>query len=416
MPHRIGGWRAGAQEASAARPSSAVGRIHAWARRSTGLTAAAAVTAAATVTVPPIRDALGRLLGITPTGQVDFVSAMAVAAVVTLLVARTRQREAAVRAELLAREAQATDDLDRLVAGSIALTGALDTAQLRVEAWRHVPAVTAGRSVWMAVMTSNDWQWVIEPDAASASTLLELAPALWQRSGAGACRHETWCVLRLENLPHGCGLLAVDETRPLEPGEAKRVEWLAAMLGTVVANVQHCERLQVSCVSDALTGCFNRAHAFATLETELRRAKRTDRPVSILMLDVDGFKRINDEHGHLCGDLVLQSLGDTLRSTLRTSDIKCRYGGDEFLVILPETPPDGAEVVAEHLRRAVTRLQHASRTRLFGIAVSIGTASAALGETDALALVARADAALYREKALRSSALPRRPAIAADVA
>jgi two-component system cell cycle response regulator len=119
------------------------------------------------------------------------------------------------------------------------------------------------------------------------------------------------------------------------------------------------------------------------------------------MLDVDDFKGINDTQGHLCGDGVLESIGDTLRRTLRSSDVKSRYGGDEFLVILPETPAEGAEQVADHLRRAIERVEYAGRTRPFTLTVSVGVATALPNETDALALVGRADAALYRDKSNR---------------
>jgi diguanylate cyclase (GGDEF)-like protein len=184
-----------------------------------------------------------------------------------------------------------------------------------------------------------------------------------------------------------------------------RIETLAAIMSIAIKNVQLFDQMQVSSVSDTLTGCFNRAHAFATLHSERRRARRNGRDLSIVMIDVDDFKKINDAHGHLQGDAVLASIGETLRRTLRSSDIKRRYGGDEFIVILPETPTDGAVQVVEHLRRAIERVEHPGRTRPFSIGVSLGAASAQSGDADTLALVGRAEAALYRDRSRKTQSL-----------
>lgn len=373
--------------------------------KSSALATLAVLACTVTASVPALREAVSELLGVTRVGPFDTGTAVAVLAVALLVQARARRHAAILRSATAAHEHQLARDLERMVASTVSLAGALDWAQLRVEAWRHVPVATGGRPTWIAVMTPQDWQWVVEPDAASAASWLDQAPRLWQLAEGGTRRYQGWRLFVLGGSGRAQGLLAVDDTKPLDPVEEQRLAWLSAMLGTVTRNVQHFEQLHMNCVSDALTGCFNRAHAFATLESELRRAKRTNRPLSVLMLDVDDFKRINDEHGHLSGDRVLESLGHVLRQTLRTSDVKCRYGGDEFLVILPETPSEGAEVVAEHLRRAVGRMSSVGRGAPFTVCASIGVASATPNETDALALVARADAALYRVKAQRSAAL-----------
>ena len=108
---------------------------------------------------------------------------------------------------------------------------------------------------------------------------------------------------------------------------------------------------------DGLTGCFNRTHAIEVIDTELRRARRSQAPVSLIMFDIDHFKEINDRYGHLCGDAVLAAVGARMRDVLRGSDLKCRYGGEEFLVLLPETPLEGAKRVAETLRRELADMQ-----------------------------------------------------------
>lgn len=375
--------------------------------RSGGWRLAGALLAGTIATVPALREVIGRLLGAERSDLFDLTAALAVSSLVLLLHGRAGRREAANRALLIAHQRRAATEQSRIVPGIIALAGATDAAQLRVEAWRHVPTLTGGRAAWIAMPTPQDWQWVIEPDARSAATWLERLPVLRQALEAGTRRDQGWRFFPIGRQGQAQGLLAVEETPALTPTEEHRLDLLAVMLATAVTNVRHVEQLQLTTVSDALTGCFNRAHAFATLETELRRASRTGRLLSILMLDVDDFKQINDDHGHLCGDTVLEALGGLLRRTLRTSDVKCRYGGDEFLIILPETPAEGAEVVAEHLRRAVGRLVHSGRRGAFTIGVSVGVASAQPRETDVLALVTRADADLYRDKRERAASCAR---------
>ena len=161
-------------------------------------------------------------------------------------------------------------------------------------------------------------------------------------------------------------------------------------------NLRVLQELQQQGIIDQLTGCLNRATGVMNLQGELRRARRSRRPVSILMIDIDHFKTINDTHGHLAGDAVLEKLGVLIGQVLRTTDIRCRFGGDEFLVILPETPLAGAE-------QAATKLRAAMRTLDAGIdgsrpTLSIGIAQAERGELDAASLVGRADAALYKAK------------------
>ena len=125
----------------------------------------------------------------------------------------------------------------------------------------------------------------------------------------------------------------------------------------------------------------------------MRRARRSAQPLSILMADVDSFKAINDRAGHLTGDAVLGRVGAQLQEMLRSTDVRVRYGGDEFLVILPETPVLGAAQVAEFLRREI-----ADANADTGITLSLGVAAALAGEMDPRTLIGRADEALYRAK------------------
>jgi diguanylate cyclase (GGDEF)-like protein len=159
---------------------------------------------------------------------------------------------------------------------------------------------------------------------------------------------------------------------------------------------RHLEKIVLT---DPLSGCFNR-RGFEQLTTrEVSRAVRAGHPMSILALDVDHFKHINDEYGHLTGDEVLREMGLLLRETARLGDVVARYGGEEFEILAPDTNHEGALILAD-------RIQHAFRTRPFAavgvdrtVTVSIGIASdIARNDQVASVLIARADEALYVAK------------------
>lgn len=147
-----------------------------------------------------------------------------------------------------------------------------------------------------------------------------------------------------------------------------------------------------------MTGCFTKAHALEVIDAELRRARRSQTPVTMIMFDIDHFKDVNDRHGHLCGDAVLSTIGKRMKDVLRGSDLKCRYGGEEFLVLLPETPLHGARRVAETLRREIAERPVPWAGEALTITASFGLAQTLPGEVNVEAVIARADQALYRAK------------------
>ncbi|MEQ1730909.1 MAG: GGDEF domain-containing protein, partial [Vicinamibacterales bacterium] len=151
-------------------------------------------------------------------------------------------------------------------------------------------------------------------------------------------------------------------------------------------------------IRDSLTGCFNRAYAMDALKAELQRAQRKPRDISVMMLDIDDFKSVNDRFGHLTGDAILAAVGAQLTAALRSTDLKCRYGGDEFLVILPDTPLGGAQRAASALLAEVSRIAVEAQGVLVSPTISIGVASALDHETEIAPLVGRADAAMYEAK------------------
>jgi two-component system, cell cycle response regulator len=161
------------------------------------------------------------------------------------------------------------------------------------------------------------------------------------------------------------------------------------------------EALRTQAIRDPLTGLFNRRYMGEALERELRRAEHGGLMVSMVMLDVDHFKRFNDVSGHQAGDDVLMRVGSLLQARTRREDIACRYGGEEFLVILPGAPLEAARRRAEELRRVIREMTLEYQGRVLGrISASAGVACSPEHGTTTDDLLRAADTALYRAKEL----------------
>jgi diguanylate cyclase len=150
--------------------------------------------------------------------------------------------------------------------------------------------------------------------------------------------------------------------------------------------------------TDALTGLANRRQCYRVAEVELERHFRTGRPVVLMIVDIDRFKAVNDRHGHPAGDAVLCAVADVLRQCCRAMDTTARYGGDEFLLLLPETDIRGAEEVAARIRRQIATLAVEAAPGL-ACTVSLGAAEADRQIANVEVWIQQADAALYRAKA-----------------
>lgn len=181
--------------------------------------------------------------------------------------------------------------------------------------------------------------------------------------------------------------------------EQQLVRGVAQHIGLALANLGLRAKLKEQAIRDELTGMYNRYHEREWLEQELRRSIRYGRQFAVVMVDMDDFKAINDSHGHHVGDHVLKMVAALFKSSIRGSDIACRHGGDEFLLLLIEASADGATKKAQSLREAFSRinlpgpgLASGSVTASFGVAVFPDHAA----DTDGL--LRAADAALYRAK------------------
>jgi two-component system cell cycle response regulator len=159
-------------------------------------------------------------------------------------------------------------------------------------------------------------------------------------------------------------------------------------------------RLEALATTDPLTRVLNRRALLDRLNAEVDRARRYDSGLSLLLLDVDFFKHINDTAGHLAGDSVLRQLGTLLADAMRKVDVVARYGGEEFVAILPQTSHDGAVAFAERLRERIAAQQFiVGADHTVHLTVSIGIATFPSARVDSTEdLFARADEALYRAK------------------
>lgn len=192
----------------------------------------------------------------------------------------------------------------------------------------------------------------------------------------------------------GLRLGAVDYiTKPFDPAELK------ARVAIVLQMIELQERLVSQANTDELTGLANRRHFQEMLERELLRAQTSGTEISLMMLDLDHFKNINDTYGHLGGDVVLRQLAEILRRHIQQLDIVARYGGEEFVIVLPGAPAQNARKSAERLCHSVAEEHWKISTERVSITVSIGVATHdGFGNGDVLDLIKRADTALYVAK------------------
>jgi diguanylate cyclase (GGDEF)-like protein len=170
------------------------------------------------------------------------------------------------------------------------------------------------------------------------------------------------------------------------------------MAGVLASRRRLEEELQRLAISDSLTGIFNRRHFFEIAKREMERSKRYKHHLTIILFDIDRFKRVNDTYGHQTGDQVLQILSALWRENLREIDVIARYGGEEFIVLLPETNLESAQQVAERLRVKVAEQNVPVGKDYISFTISLGVASGDHGEHALDKVLSCADQALYTAK------------------
>ena len=187
-------------------------------------------------------------------------------------------------------------------------------------------------------------------------------------------------------------------------GKPQLAQTVAEQLGLAVANLKLRETLRNQSIRDPLTGLFNRRYMEETLERELRRAERNQRPLSVVMLDLDRFKGFNDTFGHDAGDVVLAEFGGLMRGSVRGADVVCRYGGEEFVLILPDATAEDSLRRVEQLRLATAQLYVRHREQSIGAPSFSGGIAAFPANGDKVEdLLRAADTALYRAKTMGRS-------------
>jgi len=197
------------------------------------------------------------------------------------------------------------------------------------------------------------------------------------------------------------GVMNVGYIRPHEfdDGEMRLLNSLAGAAALAVRNASLHERIAKLAVTDELTGLANRRRFLDAVRAEMQRARRYERPLTLLMVDLDRLKQINDQNGHAAGDAMLRGVAQCLRACVRETDLPARLGGDEFAVLLPETPREAALSIAERIRAAVESFSAVVDGATIRSTVSIGLVSREAGELQDLpTLIHLADDALYKSK------------------
>ena len=358
----------------------------------------------------PIRYLLDLAREVEQSSGLALVPALIILTAVFVFHQQAKRREA--KAQAVAAEADALQaetraaELERLVTFGQALGRSLDLDAIRDVVLQHLPKVAGTDDVWVLLRASGRWRALarasherggdVERAREQLADRVLKAEASWS---AGAIEGEGQICLPLFAGGHPVGVLGLPEHgASFVDGRQRIVAMSAALLAIAIRNAQLFSEIRENSVRDGLTGCYNRTHAVGVIDTELRRARRSQLPVSLIMFDIDHFKDVNDRHGHLCGDAVLAAVGVRMKDLLRGSDLKCRYGGEEFLVLLPETPLEGATRVADTLRRELAGASFLWNGERINITASFGVTMALPSEVDGAAIIGRADAALYRAK------------------
>jgi diguanylate cyclase (GGDEF)-like protein len=312
---------------------------------------------------------------------------------------REEVRVAALASASAAQEATSrADEMERLIAFSQAIARSLTEESIKSAAIAHLPLLAPNRTTWAMARSDGQWRPLMNVGDAPPAALESAAKiALSEIDPPPGVEPEFVCFpMIIAGTP--VGVLGVAAGPPLADDQRRILTTAAALLAVALKNSELFREVVESNVRDPLTGCVTRRHGMGVFQTELRRARRSQLPMSLIVFDLDHFKSVNDRYGHLAGDAVLGAVGGRMNAVLRGSDLKCRYGGEEFLILLPDTPTQGALRVAETLRREIEGYAVPWSDEALRVTASFGITSVTPGEMDPLAVIARADEALYRAK------------------
>ena len=204
--------------------------------------------------------------------------------------------------------------------------------------------------------------------------------------------------LPLVSLGETLGVLAVEsaQTNAFAPADAQPLESVADICAAAIQNARYFEKVRQLAYVDGLTGIFNRRYFEMRMAEEIERAQRYENELSVIMIDIDNFKKLNDEFGHLLGDEALRQVSTIFAHNLRKADIACRYGGEEFVILAPQTSGDHAHAVAEKLRKVVEGWSFPGVPR--PVTITAGVCSFPANGRTRDELVKAADDALYFAK------------------
>ena len=197
------------------------------------------------------------------------------------------------------------------------------------------------------------------------------------------------------------GLLAIDSEEPADfsAEDIKIAMEFANQVSNSLENARLFQETQTQALTDELTGIYNRRGLFQEGQFEFQRARRINRPFTVMMFDIDYFKKVNDQYGHAAGDQLLHHFAQHCLKTSRATDLVGRYGGEEFIILLSETNLEAARLIGERLRQFIMNTPFETDAGKITITSSIGIAEA--GKQDTLeTVIERADAALYKAKNL----------------
>ena len=320
---------------------------------------------------------------------------MALAWVVVLATGLAARERVAMSTAIASEEPPRHDDMPRRPdTASIALFdfarevhGTLESDKLRLLISRRLPLLLGVRDVWIVARLGTRQQ-IILPAASGVDPMILVSDEP---------RH--WATFPMKSDGRTIGLMgAALPDGGFTEAQQKLFKNVASLLAQALSTATAFETMREASLVDPLTGCATRAEGSRRLEAELRRAQRSRTSLAVLMLDLDHFKSINDRFGHKTGDAALTAVGETLLTTLRASDVRCRWGGEEFLLVLPDANVERAQRAADKLRQRIASTPIGVGDQVVSVTASIGLTLSVGDETDAQSLITRADAAMYEAK------------------